>query len=326
MKKQLTRIKYSLNEWFEMSKSERNGVTILVIFILLMIGYNYAAPFLYRSDKTDYSHLSQEITDWLASANQAQNRFDKPDNSTLLLGDSPVKNGQLFKFNPNDASIEEFEKLGLTKRQAQTVKKYLEKGGSFKTKKDFSKMYFLTEEFYKRLHPYIDLPESIDYSQKKDNYNFENSNQEDRIKENTPYKKFDYSNLRVEINSADTTELKKIKGIGSFTAKKIVQFREHLGGFTSIDQLAEVYPLNMEKLDSMRQYLLVDLGLMQKINVNEVTAEQLSKHPYLTSAQAKSLIAYRTMHGNFKQVEDIKKSALIDQKTYEKAKDYLRVN
>jgi len=54
----------------------------------------------------------------------------------------------------------------------------------------------------------------------------------------------------------------------------------------------------------MRPNLIVDTGLMRKININEISSEQLSKHPYLSSAQAKSLIAYRTVHGNFKQVEE----------------------
>lgn len=310
-----------------MSRSERNGCIVLIGLIILMIVYNYASPYLFTSKTIDYSHLDKEVEEWLASnKNLSEDEFS-PVYSELASTKTEITPRQFFKFNPNHTSIEEFEKLGFTKKQAQTVKKYLDKGGSFKTKKDFSKMYFLSEEYYAELRPFIDLPESLEYEKKYDEYKNDAPNSySEKNKEKSNYKPFDYSNLKVEINSADTIELKKINGIGSFTAKKIVQFREHLGGFTSIDQLIEVYPLNMEKLDSMRPNLIVDTGLMKKININEVQAEQLSKHPYLSSAQAKSIIAYRTMHGNFKQVEDIKKSVLIDQKTFEKVKDYLRVN
>jgi len=323
MKRKLALYRNKLNEWFELNKSERNGSLVLIAFILLMIAYNYSSPYLFRSSNFDNSRQTDEIKNWLATAKEDSKETSRY--HSLIPEKDANPNRQLFKFNPNNASNEALLKLGFTQRNIESLRKYQAKGGNFKTKQDFSKMYFITDEIFQELHSYIDLPEKIEYAAKEYAQN-QNGASASKENEKTNYKRFDYSTLVVEINSADTTELKKIKGIGSVTAKNIVRFREHLGGFTSIDQLIEVYPLNKEKLDSMRPNLMVDLGLMKRININEISVEQLSKHPYLSSAQAKSLVAYRTMHGNFKQIEDIKKSALIDQKTYEKVRDYLRVN
>lgn len=323
MKRKLALYRNTLNEWFELNKSERNGSLVLIAFIVLMIVYNFVSPYIFRSSTFDNSRQTEEIKNWLAIAKEDSN---EPSRYHSLIPEKDVNpTRQLFKFNPNNASNEALLKLGFTQGNIESLRKYQAKGGTFKIKNDFSKMYFITEDVFQELYPYINLPEKIEYATKEYGQN-QNDASPFIESEKTNYKRFDYSNLVVEINSADTTELKKIKGIGSFTAKNIIRLREHLGGFTSIDQLSAVYPLNKDKLDSMRPNLMVDIGLMQRININEVSAEQLSKHPYLSSAQAKSLVAYRTMHGNFKQVEDIKKSALIDQKTYDKVKDYLRVN
>jgi competence protein ComEA len=325
IKKLRYRLKSGMNEWFEMSIQQRKGVNGLLLLIIGMIMFNAISPLLFNAKTSEPSTLDSELADWFANHQAEEHDSHKQlDNASLLLGDNSTEPISYFKFNPNTASDEDFLKLGFKKRQIESIRKYLSKAGSFKSKQDFFKMYFMDDARIAALHGYIDLPETRSENASKAYEQF-SSSQSASSEQQLTKKKFDYSNIVLEINSADTTELKKIRGIGSFTAKNIIRFRENLGGFTSVDQLAEVYPLNAAKLDSMQHHFIVDLGLMQKININEATTEQLSRHPYLTSAQAKSLIAYRNMHGLFKSVEDIRKSALIDENTYEKVKHYLRV-
>lgn len=324
MKRNLYRYRNNLNDWFELRTSERKGSIALSISILLMIGYNFSAAYIFKSDSLDNTSLIEETRAWMVDTLR-ENKGNEANFASLLLEENNDQIGELFRFDPNEVTIAEWKRLGFTERQYASLKKYLEKGGIFRVKSDFSKMYFVNPEKFEELLPYLDLPESLSSHDSKQGYESRSTYQQSK-EEPEAFKKQRDTHFIVEINSADTTELKKVRGIGSYTARKIIQFREHLGGFTSVEQLAEVYPLNAEKLDSMRTNLTVDIGLMKRININEASTEQLSKHPYLSNAQAKSLIAYRNMHGNFKQIDDIKKSVLIDQKTFDKVKDYLRVN
>lgn len=325
MKKERNTVRSTLNEWFELSKSERNGITILCTFVVLMIVFNHTAHLLHPAKTEGNIELTEELRTWMASHKNSSNSDSLSDFTSLLISKSEETRQEYFLFNPNTATVDEFLRLGFTERQIQTIRNYQSKGGSFKTKKDFSKMYFMTEARYTELESFINLPERFEYPDKKTT---QYSNVYETRYSETPIVRtsFDYSQLLVEINSADTTELKKIRGIGSFTAKNIVRFRENLGGFVSVEQLVDVYPLTSEKLDSMRMNLTVDSGLIRKIKLNEATVEELSKHPYLSRSQARSLIAYRDMHGAYSGVEEIRKSALIDENTFQKIKNYLSVD
>ena len=137
----------------------------------------------------------------------------------------------------------------------------------------------------------------------------------------TPFKR----SRVVELNSADTFELKGLPSIGPWLARKILEYREKLGGFYSKDQLLEVYRLSPGKLDTIAPFLVIDTSLVRRIDINFAELEDLLKHPYLSRSQAKGLLAYRQKHGPFGSVSDIKKCLLIDEKTFEKVRDYIEV-
>jgi DNA uptake protein ComE-like DNA-binding protein len=91
----------------------------------------------------------------------------------------------------------------------------------------------------------------------------------------------------VELNTADTIILKKVPGIGSAYAKRIVKFRDLLGGFYSVNQLAEVYGMDEERFNALKPWFIVDTLKIKKMNVHELTINELSKHPYIDYKQAK---------------------------------------
>ena len=307
-------------DWFEFTKKERNGILILCCLITLMIIYNFSASALFSKPPTDISGRRKEIVDWLA-AHRADTLSDERDYASLAIQKEIVDVPKLFHFDPNSATTETWIQLGLREKQARSIINYVAKGGKFRVKADVAKMYVIKPELYERLYPFIDLPEVVAYDKKdytRGNYSNTTSNQPE-------YKKFDYTTIVVELNSADTTELKMLKGIGSFTARKIVEYRSKLGGFRSIDQLLEIWKMTPERIDSIRGNILVDENLVTYLNINTISLEALSKHPYINSSQARSLLAYRDMHGKFKTVEDIKKSVLIDEKTFSKIRPYLLV-
>ncbi len=99
----------------------------------------------------------------------------------------------------------------------------------------------------------------------------------------------------VELNSADTTRLKMLRGIGSGYAKMIVAYREKLGGFYAVSQLLEVYKFPDETYQKIKHQLSVDTTLIRKIKVNEVTVKGLKSHPYISYYQALSIVENREL-------------------------------
>jgi competence ComEA-like helix-hairpin-helix protein len=127
----------------------------------------------------------------------------------------------------------------------------------------------------------------------------------------------------VELNSADSLTLIKIRGIKGFYSKKIIEHREELGGYASKEQLMELYKFDKEKFDAVEKYVTVDISKIKKININTCTAKEL-KHPYLNWNAVNGIISYREKHGKFKNIEDIKKTDLVDDETYRKIAPYLK--
>ena len=125
----------------------------------------------------------------------------------------------------------------------------------------------------------------------------------------------------VELNSADTTRLKQLRGIGSGYAKMIVSYREKLGGFYKAEQLLEVYKFPDETYQKIKNQLQVDTTLIRKIKVNTATVKELKAHPYISYYQALSIVENREL-----QVE-MRYNGLYDMVVDEdlKEEDILRV-
>ncbi|MCT4579963.1 MAG: helix-hairpin-helix domain-containing protein [Flavobacteriales bacterium] len=129
----------------------------------------------------------------------------------------------------------------------------------------------------------------------------------------------------IEVNSADTTAFKRMKGIGSYYAKKLVNYREKLGGFYSVEQLKEVYGIQPEVIEQNKDRLTLDTTLIDKININTVTKEELKRHPYIKWNIANSLVMYRINHGKYQSVQNIQNSDLVNDELYRKIVRYLTV-
>ncbi len=125
-----------------------------------------------------------------------------------------------FRFNPNTASVEDLQRLGFSRKQAQVIENYRLKGGRFARKKDFAKSFVVADSVYARLEPYIDIP-------------------------------------LIDLNRADSAQLLALPGIGPYFAGKIVRYRQKIKGYTSVDQLLEIYRFDQEKLDGIRDLITV---------------------------------------------------------------------
>lgn len=209
---------------------------------------------------------------------------------------------ELFAFNPNSATDKEFEMLGFSEKQIDAIRKYLTKSGKFKTKSEFLKMRIIEEEQKSRISGIIDLPEEFDDAKQ---ISFEKKNL-----------------VRIELNSADTTLLKQLPGIGSILARRIVKYRDLLGGFYSIAQLNEVYGMPEQTVKQIESSVDVNLSLMKKNDINFSDKKELAKHPYIKANLAQKIIKFRSRYGKINNVEVLRDSMILNIDEYTRIKPY----
>jgi DNA uptake protein ComE-like DNA-binding protein len=136
------------------------------------------------------------------------------------------------------------------------------------------------------------------------------------------YKK-SYPKISIELNSADTSKLKQIYGIGSVLSNRIVKYRDLLGGFYNEKQLLDVYAIDTNVYEDFKHQIFVDLSLVKKIDINFADANELSKHPFISFKLANSIVNYRSNHGAFTQSYELMNLHLIDTVTFNKMLPYI---
>jgi DNA uptake protein ComE-like DNA-binding protein len=209
-----------------------------------------------------------------------------------------------FPFDPNTADSTQFLRLGLQPWQVRNIYKYRARGGIYRKKEDFARLYGLTVKQYRELEPYIRI--SRDYQPAA---MLVGGTRESREARETRDSSLRYpvkikENEHVVLNTADTSQLKTVPGIGSYYAKEIVRHGKWLGGYVSVDQLDEIEGFPQEA----KQYFIVQNAQPKRLNVNRLTLEQLRRHPYINYYQAKAIVDYRRLHGPITSLQDLRLS------------------
>ncbi len=212
----------------------------------------------------------------------------------------------LSRFNPNTSTKEELLNLGISSKVVNTIINFRSKV-NFKKPEDFKKIYGLSNTQYERLLPYLDLPIEVKSSPK------------------TVYEKPAFSKKEkviIDINKADVLEWQKLNGIGPTYSERIVKFRDKLGGFYTIEQVAETFGMEDSTFQMIKPYLKNEVSV-SKININLVELDELRSHPYLKWKHAKVLINYRKHHGPFNNKEDLMKVKVLSEEQVDKVLPYL---
>lgn len=129
----------------------------------------------------------------------------------------------------------------------------------------------------------------------------------------------------VDLNMADTFDLQEIRGIGPAFARRIVNYREMLGGFIRLGQLREVWGIDSSLSESIKAHVYIKKTELRQIDINEADIKTLKKHPYLDYYQAKEIYLHRQRHGRFTEVDDVRCVNLIDSGTFARIAPYLSV-
>jgi competence protein ComEA len=317
-------MKQIIRDYLTFNKRERNGVFILISIIVLLVIYLNVSDKFMTIEKKDLSRFQLEI-DSLNTFIKSNSKADLPSEENSDFEPAPEKavKTERFNFNPNGLPAATWAKLGLSEKQIRTIKNYESKGGKFRKKEDLKKMYCIKNEQYLSLEPYILIepaPAVFENGQVRSENNPKTIIAE--ISSNSIGTKKSSSSSIIELNSADSATLTTIKGIGAFYAKTIIKYRNLLGGFCSKEQLMEVWKFDQEKFNDVEKYISVDISKIKKININTCEVDQL-KGPYIKWNVANAIVNYRKQHGQFKTIEDIQKTDLVDEETLRKIAPYL---
>lgn len=209
----------SLRKWFSFSKGERVAIITILALILLLI-----LACLFRPSRKSLSDESLHNLDSLlalrraAIEQQQQQQAEKPQEVAEL---------HPFPFNPNTLTEEEWLQMGLTDRQVRNIMNYKSKGGKFYSKNDLGKLYTISEEEFAQLEPFIVLPEVARGKSTKSASQSGVSTGSTTIAAAPTEKK---PIPIVDLNTVDSTTLVELPQIGPYTAVRIIEFREKLGG------------------------------------------------------------------------------------------------
>ncbi|MBX2871413.1 MAG: helix-hairpin-helix domain-containing protein, partial [Saprospiraceae bacterium] len=220
----------------------------------------------------------------------------------------------LFPFDPNTVSEEELHQLGLSSKVAKTWINFRNKGGVFQHAEDVKKIYGLHENQYEQLHPFIGIPKraTVDTALVASA----------RIPTEAIPSSYDRRPLVIDINQAEASEWEQLKGIGPAYARRILSFREKLGGFISIDQVADTYHLPDSTFQLIRPFLRSS-PINKPIRINQVDAKTLQSHPFLSWKEANAIINYRYQHGKFSQLDDLYSLHALSEETILRIGPYL---
>lgn len=259
------------------------------------------------------------------SAFDDENSYQK-NTYTKERNNEPSRPTRLFPFDPNIATPEQLQELGIPKFLALRIDKYRQKGGTFRKKEDLKKIYDFPPALFSTLEGYIDLPELGQKSEDAKAFE-ENPRPESAGAAPLPNRESKFparpTPTVFDINTADTTQLVALRGIGSKLSVRIVKYRDALGGFHSSEQYAEIYGLDSTVLTELRHYGKLQTA-PRKININTATADELFRHPYFRNRKLNEvIIRYREQHGPYASAEALKAIRILDEATLRKWEPYL---
>jgi len=275
------------------------GLAVSVVILGFIISWYYL-----KNEKPSFSdHLLQ--VDSLAI-----NKWD----SLRKIYDS-LKRPKIYPFYPDYLTDYKAYVLGIDTSALRRIKEFRQSGKRFQSKKHFKEISGISDSLYAVLEPYIRIWQTSPVSK--------HPSQKNVFKRRTSYKR----RIKKDLNKATTEELKKVYGIGDVLSERIVRYREKLGGFTIREQLKDVYGLSQEAYENLWWYFEIKTPkpVPFRIDVNSADMEQLQKNPYIDFDLSEKIVEYRSLHGKFKEMDELKNIPGFPADKYQRIILYLRI-
>lgn len=272
------------------------GIVLLLVMIALTEVFIHTV--------SQRPHTDTEIADSLMlqeTSNIVRPRYKKDSISIVLQ-----------RFDPNKSDSMTLLRLGLKHWQVHNLLQYRRAGGVFRKEGDMRKLYGLSDSMYHVLRPYIAIDTTLWI-------------QGDSIRKDSTAHRYTRHkrDTIIELNSADTTSLQYIRGIGRYTATQIIRYRELLGGYNSPEQIREIEALSDIEADSLLTHLTAEADSIHPIDVNHASVKRLMRHPYLNFEQARAIYTLRRNRFRLEKWEELEKLEELSAEDIERLKPYL---
>jgi len=271
------------NQYFHFTRQQRIGIFMLFI---IMIGLQVFYLF---SDFNISETNSAEKEEWLA----LQSEIDQE--NLINKKAKPIS----YLFNPNFISDYKGYKLGMSVQEIDRLLAFRKENKYVNSAEEFQKVTGISDSLLNKISPLFKFP---DWKQNKHNYSSEKK--DFSIKSFSKKEKFEI----LDINQATKEDLMKIYGIGEGLSSRILSQKEILGSFVSMEQMKDIWGLSPEVINELNSHFKVVIpSTLKKINVNEASLKELAQFSYFKYGLAKQIVTYRSMNGNFNNIEDLAK-------------------
>ncbi|MBR2477322.1 MAG: helix-hairpin-helix domain-containing protein, partial [Bacteroidales bacterium] len=275
---------------------------------------------------------------------------------------------QRFRFNPNTITLDSLQLLGFTQRQAQTILNYRSKGGKFRRREDFARMYTVDSAMYASLEGYIFIPDKDSVAGKNSpvrkrgapgtgNASAEKLVSKEgvsgtgsptvgrKVRENGNNGtgmngggktgaiyggKVERNRYVCNLNTADSAALVELYGIGGHFARKILEYRERLGGsFVDKRQLMEIDGFGRERYERIEGYVIVDGRDVKGFSLLGADRRALERHPYIGPYAARGILTYIRIRGKgtfadeLQLLEELVKEHVLTENNALRLREYL---
>ena len=261
------------------SKSQRIGIILFFGIIILVQGIYYFCDFtgLERNDKQQSA--------WLAN----QSAIDS------LKGSNKNYKPVIYPFNPNFITDFKGYKLGMSVEQIDRLLAFRKQNKFVNSSKEFQAVTEVSDSLLNANSPYFKFPDGV--NNKKDN--------------SSSFVKKDFPKTGkitiLDINQATKEDLMKVYGIGDKISDRILEQKNKLGAFVSMEQLNDIWGLSPEVIEKLHASFVVKSSAnAKKININNASVKELSQFPFFRYQLAKEIVVYRTMNGDVR-IEDLPK-------------------
>jgi DNA uptake protein ComE-like DNA-binding protein len=318
------------NSWkdlFTFSRREQGGVAVLLTILAGLIILDPLIPRVVKRDVEDmkeFRQYAEELITGMERRDSALNRVKSTTNPmfkaeqerptvSLFLQDP-------FTFDPNTASREMLIKTGLKEFVAENILRYRKKGGRFDSPGDIRKIYGMDPAWFNSVQPYIQIPEepiSTDAPEEKDSITATAVLEEKSAPLN--------EHIMIELNSADSAELTRCFGIGPSFARRIITYRNLLGGFYDKSQLMEVFGMDSVRFEGFEEQVYAEPSCISKMDLNNIEFKEMMRHPYFEYYLVKSIFNYKDGKKQIDSVAEIKDLPEIYPELYDRISPYLKV-
>jgi len=317
-----------LRDFFYYTKSDRRAIAVLGCIGVFCVGVLMVVHTLNHQGESGDKQVGEKM--------RLEKKLEKKEKTTGLPVESDVSmQATLSVFDPNTVDSLTLIRFGLKPWKVRNFLHYREAGKVFRSAEDMGNTYGWTSEDVETLLPYVRV--GTQYQEKSSRLwdGKDGERKHDHTDENKSHGKYDehqgesspryVSNkfqtlVQVDANTADTTTLRRIPGIGEHTSNAIVRYRSRLGGFHSVNQLMEIKMMSPELL---KWFSVAPASPVSKIKINEASFQVLNAHPYISYHQTRALLQYIRLYGQVKDEKALLATDIFSQEEIDKLRPYL---